>query len=328
MSTEYLAERKFGRRDKILCNPMGIGDVVETPNEGKLRPDARPPMNAMELHLNTIKEPLLIFGGPYGNLQATQALKEIAGKASFPPERIICTGDLAAYCAQPSETIALIRDWGIHCIKGNVEEQLAEGLDDCGCNFSSGSTCDRLSQQWYRYTDQEVGDDQRAWLRSLPDHLRFHLNDFECVVVHGALSSINRFVFASTPWTEKEDEIESAKADVIIAGHSGLPFSQSQQGKLWCNAGVIGMPANDGTTRSWYAIIEPLDGGGIKCSHIPFHYPNQEAASLMKQRGLPSEYHETLLSGLWNNCDILPESETLAQGQALSPQATELLPLL
>ena len=279
----------------------------------------------MELDLNTIQKPLLIFGGPYGNLQATQALKQIAEESSFPPDRIICTGDLTAYCAQPSETIALIRDWGIHCIKGNVEEQLAEGLDDCGCNFDTGSTCDRLSQQWYRFTDQEVDADQRAWLRALPDHLRFRFNGLECLVVHGALSSINRFLFASTPWAEKGAEFEKAQADVIIAGHSGLPFSQSQEGKLWCNAGVIGMPANDGTTRSWYAILEPQGDTGIQCTHFGFPYPHQEAASLMAQRGLPPEYRETLASGLWNNCDILPEEETLAQGRALSPNATELL---
>ena len=281
----------------------------------------------MELHLNAISEPVLVFGGPYGNLQATLALREIAEKASFPPDRIICTGDLTAYCAQPKETIALVRDWGIHCIKGNVEEQLAAGLDDCGCNFSSGSTCDRLSQQWYRYTDEQVSADQRAWLRILPDHLRFHLNGFDCVVAHGAFSSISRFLFASTPWIEKEAEFERAQADIIIAGHSGLPFSQSQQGKLWCNAGVIGMPANDGTTRSWYAILEPLSSGGIKCAHFDFQYSHQEAASLMAQRGLPPEYHETLGSGLWNNCDILPEQETLSQGQALAPLPVELLPL-
>ena len=262
----------------------------------------------MELHLNTIREPLLLFGGPYGNLQATLALKEIAEKASFPPDRIICTGDLAAYCAQPSETIALIRDWGIHCIKGNVEEQLAEGLDDCGCNFSSGSTCDRLSQQWYRYTDQQVSADQRAWLQTLPDHLRFTLNGFDCVVVHGAMTSISRFLFASSSWEEKEAEFASARADVIIAGHSGLPFSQSQQGKLWCNAGVIGMPANDGTTRSWYAILTPQGDTGIKCTHFAFHYPHEEAATLMAQQSLPPEYSETLKNGLWNNCDILPRS--------------------
>ena len=126
----------------------------------------------------------------------------------------------------------------------------------------------------------------------MPDHLRFHFNGLECLVVHGAQSSINRFIFASTPWTEKDAEFESAQAEVIIAGHSGLPFSQSKQWKLWCNAGVIGMPANDGTTRSWYAILEPSGTTGLKCTHLGFHYSHQEAASLMTQRSLPPEYRE------------------------------------
>ncbi|MFB3151536.1 MAG: hypothetical protein ACE10M_13345, partial [Alphaproteobacteria bacterium] len=45
--------------------------------------------------------PMLIFGGPYGNLQATQALLAAAAALGIPPTRILCNGDVAAYCADP-----------------------------------------------------------------------------------------------------------------------------------------------------------------------------------------------------------------------------------
>ena len=272
---------------------------------------------SMKHHLGNFNQPVLLFGGPYGNLQATRALKAIAAEASIPPDRIICTGDVTAYCAQAKETVSLIRDWGIHCIQGNVEAQLATGAADCGCNFLRDSSCDLLSQQWYRFTQQEITADQRRWFRDLPKHLQFDLNGFSCVVVHGAFTEMSRFVFQSTPWSEKQSELERADASVLIGGHSGLPFSQIENGRLWCNAGVIGMPANDGTPRAWYAILEP-DGATIKCSHFSFHYDHQTAADLMDQNSLPSEYRDALISGLWHSCDILPEAETQAQGLELA----------
>ncbi|MGC8476959.1 MAG: radical SAM protein, partial [Acetobacteraceae bacterium] len=58
-------------------------------------------------------EPVLIFGGCYSNLQATRALLAAAERWRIPPERMICTGDVIAYGADPAATLALIRDAGI-----------------------------------------------------------------------------------------------------------------------------------------------------------------------------------------------------------------------
>ena len=73
-------------------------------------------------HLGGSAEKLLVFGGPYSNLAATMALQARARELDIPAERIICTGDIVAYCAEPEQTIELIRDWGIHGVMGNCEE--------------------------------------------------------------------------------------------------------------------------------------------------------------------------------------------------------------
>ncbi|WP_411827848.1 metallophosphoesterase family protein [Luteolibacter sp. AS25] len=274
--------------------------------------------------LGNFSEPVLLFGGAYGNLQSTIALRRIAEDASIPPDRVICTGDLTAYCAEPWETVELIRGWGIHCISGNVETQLATKENDCGCNFAPDTSCDRLSQHWFKFTDQEITDDQRKWFQGLPGHLLFNLNGFSCAVVHGSFREANRFIFESTPWGEKAAELETAEASVMICGHSGLPFCQTTDGKLWCNAGVIGMPANDGTPRAWYAILEPLGKDGLRCTLHPFDYDHETASDRMWEKSLPAEYRNSLVSGLWHSCDILPGEETLGQGRALAGSAVEL----
>ena len=62
--------------------------------------------------------PVLVFGGPYSNLEATEALLAAADRHGVPPERIICTGDIVAYGADAAATLALVRRAGIQAIMG------------------------------------------------------------------------------------------------------------------------------------------------------------------------------------------------------------------
>ena len=51
------------------------------------------------------------------------------------------------------------------------------------------------------------------------------------------------------------EELERAGADVVIAGHAGVPFIEKIGRGVWFNPGVIGMPANDGTPDVWYGLV-------------------------------------------------------------------------
>lgn len=81
--------------------------------------------------------PVLIFGGPYSNVEATAAVLDEARRRGIPPGNIVCTGDLAAYCADPQAVINLVRESGIRLVMGNCEESLATEAAGCGCGFSA-----------------------------------------------------------------------------------------------------------------------------------------------------------------------------------------------
>lgn len=268
-----------------------------------------------------MKNRILLFGGVYSNLQALEKMKEIADREGFSPSDVICNGDVVGYCAQPEECIQMIKKWDIKCITGNVELQLREGLEDCGCDFDAGSRCDIFSRQWYPYAQKSISKDSLNWLKEMPEYLKFKVGEKEIAVVHGAKSNVSAFIFESTDWDLKQKEFDLTQTDVIIAGHCGLPFSQSKNDQYWINPGVIGMPANDGNRHVWYAILE-IQKGEISIEHHSFQYQSETANRLMKEQQLPQEYAKTLLSGLWDNCEILPEAETNAQGLLLQPITT------
>lgn len=261
--------------------------------------------------------PVLVFGGSYSNLEATLALRAEAMRLGIGPEHTICTGDVVAYCADAAETVALIRDWGIHVVMGNCEESLGWSKDDCGCGFADGTACDRLSTAWYAYADSETTEEQREWMRSLPRRIDMLLRGRR-FAVHGSVDGISRFIFGSTCWREKERQIALAGCDGVIGGHSGIPFTQAVGGKLWHNAGAIGMPANDGTQRGWCSLLIPIDGG-IEIRAVPLDYDARSAARKMRVHGLPEGYAAALETGFWPSCDLLPAAELRLRGEAISP---------
>jgi len=268
-------------------------------------------------NIGTLSDTILLFGGVYSNLQAIQKMKEIASELNIPADRVICTGDIVAYCADPEESVQEVIDWGVHCIAGNVEIQLREGLDDCGCDFNENSRCDIFAKSWYPYAKKRISDKSIEWMKQLPEFIQFDYQNKKCTVVHGSYHHISEYVFKSTPWEVKARNFEDTQSDVIIAGHCGLPFHDIKDGKSWLNPGVIGMPANDGTPRVWYMLLK-TENGAMKFEHHSFEFDYEETFARMLETMLPIDYAKTLTSGYWDNNDILPEKETTEQGIALS----------
>ncbi|MEM9576755.1 MAG: metallophosphoesterase family protein [Pseudomonadota bacterium] len=271
----------------------------------------------MHRDLGALADPVLLFGGPYSNVQATEALFAAARDHGIGPDHQICTGDVVAYCAAPRETVQLVRDAGCTVVAGNCERQLAVGADTCGCGFEEGSACDLLSVGWYPFANAEVQQHDRRWMAKCPDIVSFHHHGARYAVIHGGISDVARFLWPTSEteaflaeWAMIEALI--GKVDHVIAGHCGLPFLRETPRGRWINAGVIGMPPHDGNEATRYAILER--------GKVSFHnlsYDVDAAIDAMHRNGLTQGYHHALRSGYWPSEDVLPEalrSSSLARG--------------
>jgi predicted phosphodiesterase len=285
----------------------------------KIRPDFMTILALGDLSIGSV----LVFGGPYSNLAATRAMQAKAQSLDIPPERTICTGDLVAYCAEPAETVDLIRDWGIPVVMGNCEESLAVDASDCGCGFDEGSACSLLSVTWYRYATALINESQRRWMADLPREISFQFGGFDFKVIHAGAASINQFVFESDSSADKLTQLDMVKTDVIIGGHSGIPFGQKIGHQCWLNSGVIGMPANDGSSDVWYLLLAGADSGFTASWHR-LVYDHKLSQRSTKAAGM-HEYAKALGDGLWPSLDVLPEAERQQQGVHLQPQPLSML---
>jgi predicted phosphodiesterase len=272
--------------------------------------------NKVVQNLHSIDGRLLFFGGVYSNLQALEALKKWAEANEYSPHNIFCTGDIIGYCAQPVECIEMIKDWGIHSIAGNVELQIREDLDSCGCDFVSGGRCELFSNNWYSYARSKIDEGSKDWLKTLPHNISFNYGKNKITLVHGSWFHTSEYIFKSTDWISKQKTFDATGSNVIIAGHCGLPFINAKNNLHWINAGVIGMPANDGKTSVWFCTLDnKKDELQYQLHQLEYDY--RTASNLMKQNGLPPTYANTLSTGIWDNCEILPEEETAQQGKSI-----------
>ncbi len=263
--------------------------------------------------------PLLIFGGPYSNLQATRAVLAEAVRRGIPPARVICTGDVVAYGADAAACCDLVMASGIHVLMGNCEENLAAGEQDCGCGFEDGTACDLLSRAWYAHADRQVTQAHRAWMGARPRRMAVALPDGRrLALLHGGADDISRFLFASADEAVLAEQIGATGCDGVIAGHCGIPFARRVGEGLWLNAGAVGMPADDGTPRGWFALLTPALAG-LRVEILALDYDHGGAAAAMRAARLPEGYAAALSTGLWPSCDVLPPAERARRGTPLAP---------
>ncbi|MEO7444672.1 MAG: hypothetical protein ABIT96_01250 [Ferruginibacter sp.] len=160
-------------------------------------------------------------------------------------------------------------------------------------------------------------EDAITWLKSLPAFVSLRYLGKNIFVLHGSWFDTSGFIFKSTPWKMKHENFTATGADIIIAGHSGLPFMDAQQDLEWINAGALGMPANDGKTSLWFATLQAGNNGMPRTQFHALEYDFTNTAALMTDNGLPETYALTLKTGIWDNCEILPEIEISQQGQEI-----------
>lgn len=250
---------------------------------------------------------VLAFGGVVSNAHALAALADLAAERGIGAANTVCTGDVVAYCGEPARAVAALRRMAAPTIRGNCEESLAADAADCGCGFEAGTACDQYAAAWYAHADAELGSGDRAWMAGLPRHLTFRAHGMRWGVLHGGVTTMNRFLWPSSPAAHFGQEIAALESllgpvDALLAGHCGLPFLREVAGRLWFNTGALGMPPNDGDPRTSFGVIA-RDGPRIE----RLGYDHASAAGAMRAAGLVQGYERTLETGWWPSEEVLPQ---------------------
>lgn len=252
-----------------------------------------------------------VFGGVYSNHLALAAT--IAHARERGAETMYCLGDLGAFGPNPDKVFPLLRENGIQVMRGNYDDSIGRGLDDCQCGYTDprDNYYGRLS---YQYTYARTSSENRAWLATLPCEFRFEVGALRVLCCHGSPRQMNEFLWESTTPTHFLDKLQrDSGCDVTLATHTGIHWQRRLAPNRWhVNVGAIGRPANDGRTAVWYAMLEA--GGAahdeLRVEFMPVEYDHEALADEMSDEHLPEEFIETIRTGWWTTClEILPGKE-------------------
>ena len=252
-----------------------------------------------------------VFGGVYSNHSALRAALDLARKRGA--EAIFCLGDLGGFGPYPDRTCALLREAGVRVARGNYDDSIARGLDDCGCGYTDPRD-NFFAQVSYDYTAAHTSTENRAWMAGLPPAFRFRLGRTLVLTCHGSPRQTNEFLWESgTPDGLLRHFLDASGADLILGTHTGIKWERRlEDGRGFVNVGVLGRPENDGTPRVWFTMLDVDPERGWRAEFVPVDYDQQELAREMREEGLPEEFVAAILTGWWTTClEILPAKERL-----------------
>ena len=113
-------------------------------------------------------------------------------------DAIYCLGDMVGYNIWPIEVVDEIRKRGIPAIAGNYDFGIGRSSDDCGCAYKTDEE-KANGKVSIAFTNEIFKERQRAYLRTLPAHIRLELqlNDkpLSVLLVHGSPRRNNEYLF-------------------------------------------------------------------------------------------------------------------------------------
>jgi len=195
---------------------------------------------------------LAIFSDVHGNLPALESV--LADIGTQRPDRTYCLGDLVGYASSPNEVTERVRREGIPTVMGNYDDGVGFDRDECGCAYKA--PIDReLGQQSLEWTKAQTTADNKAFLRTFVPEIRFDVNGRRVLLVHGSPRRMNEYLFEDRPLSSFQRLAQSSAADVIVFGHTHVPYVKEIDGVWFINVGSVGKP-KDGDARACYAMLD------------------------------------------------------------------------
>ncbi|MHB1345545.1 MAG: metallophosphoesterase family protein [Thermoleophilia bacterium] len=226
---------------------------------------------------------LAFFSDIHGNVAALRAV--LADLASRGISDSYCLGDMVGYGPDPNGVIDAIRAAAIPTILGNYDDGIAFDRGECGC-FYPDDEARRIGDASYTFTAATVTPEHKAWLRGCPRELRIDAGGLRLRLVHGSTRRINEYLLADRDERTYHRLAAQVDADVLLFGHTHVPWHRVYEDVLFVNVGSAGRP-KDGDVRVAYTVLRLEEGRPPAVEVHRVAYDVEETARGVLAAGLP-----------------------------------------
>lgn len=227
----------------------------------------------------------------HGNYEALKAVIDDIKKKNIKMSSVYCLGDIVGYGPRPNETLDLIKQHGFISVLGNYDEAVGFYLPNCGCNINSEKSKIE-TQNSLTWTAAHTSEQNKEYLRTLEEQLTIEKCGKRILLTHASPYAINEYVFEND--LEIQQEIASEiEEDIIVFGHTHLPYNKWVDGKLLINAGSVGRP-KDGDNRACYCIMDVSD---TQVEFVRVNYDIEKVVKEIMSSDLLDVFAEALRQG-------------------------------
>jgi putative phosphoesterase len=185
---------------------------------------------------------IAIIADIHSNLEALEAFPETY-------DELWVLGDLVNYGPNPVEAVEWIRRRASLIVRGNHDHAVGFGEEArCSARFRE------MAEATRKYTETVLSAEQKTFLRDLPECLCREVEGTVFFLCHATPSNpLSEYRSSDSPRWEIEEAVVGA--DVVLAGHTHLPFVRNFGGKIIANPGSLGQ-SKAGNAAARYAVWE------------------------------------------------------------------------
>lgn len=171
-------------------------------------------------------------------------------------KEVFYLGDLVAKGPEPARVFKKLESLEPSCwIKGNTDTWFEEITEE----WEPSSSREEYLYELYKYMNKLLSEDTISFLINLPIESSMEINGVNILCVHGSPRSIIEIMDNSSSEDELKEMVEGVEEDIIVCGHSHVPYMGEINEKKIINVGSVGCPY-DGDKRASYAILNVTEG--------------------------------------------------------------------
>jgi putative phosphoesterase len=222
---------------------------------------------------------IVIISDLHANAEALAALDE-----SF--DELWVLGDLVNYGPDPAATIEFVRANAAVTVRGNHDHSIGYGEDPrCAPRFVA------MAEATRRFCESVLTAEQKGYLRARPLYARREVNGTRFLLCH-ATPSNPLYEYCQQDSPRWEAEAKAADADVVLVGHTHLPFVRRVGERIVANPGSLGQP-KAGRPEACYAVWKD---GSLELKSIP--YAVEKTVAKLEAMALADDIRRDLITVL------------------------------
>ena len=219
----------------------------------------------------------------HANLQALDAVLSCLEDVDI----TISCGDCVGYGGNPNEVVDTLMEYSILNVIGN-HDVCSVLKDPTGLVSHAG-----VAAIW---TGEQLEKKHKRYLQQLSFMQWLQIEDIELLTVHGSFKDpLTEYVYPYLPESYFSQLLADAESDMVLLGHTHIPFQVTVEEGIVMNPGSVGQPRN-GDARASYAILI-INDDQVELTHERVPYDIEAASKAIIDAGLPEINANRLFSG-------------------------------